>query len=143
LSLELAHRFASTPFDAVIDCVGIQDLYNGCSGFLKEGKTFISTGSKPAKLTLPSFAAALSRLLLNTIWPTSKWLGGAGRPWKCIEMMDAKLEEKLELVDLMARGELKVAVDSVFEFEDLVAAYEKLAASRTRGKIVVRVKGNS
>jgi NADPH:quinone reductase-like Zn-dependent oxidoreductase len=36
-------------------------------------------------------------------------------------------------------GKIKVIIDSTFEFEDAVKAYEKLKTHRARGKIVVHV----
>ena len=39
----------------------------------------------------------------------------------------------------MAEGKLKPVVDSVFEFEDALSAYERIMTSRAKGKVVVKV----
>lgn len=43
------------------------------------------------------------------------------------------------IADLVAEGKLKPLVDSVYEFEDVLSAYERLMTSRARGKVVVKV----
>jgi NADPH:quinone reductase-like Zn-dependent oxidoreductase len=43
------------------------------------------------------------------------------------------------LADLVTEGKLKPLVDSVYSFDDVHAAYERIMTSRARGKVVVKV----
>ncbi len=45
----------------------------------------------------------------------------------------------MELLALVARGEIRPIVDREVEFEDLPAALEAMAARETIGRVVVRV----
>ena len=50
--------------------------------------------------------------------------------------------ETLEAVaQLVARGDLSLPIEAVFDFEDVVGAYERLDEGHHRGKIVLRVRG--
>lgn len=46
------------------------------------------------------------------------------------------------LVPLLESGAIRPLIDRVFEFDQLVAAYEYLQQGRARGKVVVRIAGN-
>lgn len=39
----------------------------------------------------------------------------------------------------MEEGRLRVPVDSIFDMEDSVSAYERIATKRARGKVLVKV----
>jgi NADPH:quinone reductase-like Zn-dependent oxidoreductase len=45
----------------------------------------------------------------------------------------------VQLGEWLQEGVVKVQVDSVFEFADVVKAFEKLRSGRARGKIMVHV----
>ncbi len=49
-------------------------------------------------------------------------------------------DDALVLVKMVEEGELKVAVDSVFEMEDAIQAYERVSTRRARGRVVVKVQ---
>ena len=139
IAAEITLRFSSEPFDCVLDCVGIQELFTASAGFLKPDNPYVATIVKPKRLTLPSFLLAVLRLGLNTVWPTTKLLGGTGRKWKTVYMMDATKAEKEELLKMVGDGALSVQVDSAWDFEDALKGYEVLESSRAKGKIVIRV----
>ena len=44
-----------------------------------------------------------------------------------------------QLKELISEGKLKPVVDAVYEFNDVMAAYERLMTSRARGKVVIKV----
>ncbi|KAF8188382.1 hypothetical protein BJ912DRAFT_968708 [Pholiota molesta] len=44
-----------------------------------------------------------------------------------------------ELQGFLANGSLQPIVDSVFEFENVLASYDRLMTSRAVGKVVVKV----
>lgn len=77
--------------------------------------------------------------MCNSIWLTPTWLGGAERKWKTVYMMDATRDERQELVRMVADGKLKVLVDSVWSFKNVLGGYDVLCSGRARGKIIVKV----
>lgn len=44
-----------------------------------------------------------------------------------------------EIADLVAEGKIKPVVDSVYEFWDVLSAYERIMTSRAKGKVVIKV----
>jgi reticulon-4-interacting protein 1, mitochondrial len=102
----------------------------------------VATIVKPQAMSLPSFAFAVGKMLCNIIWPTSRWLGGAGRKWKTVYMMDATRDEREQLVRMVAEGRLSVVVDSIWGFRDVLGGYDVLWSGRAKGKVVVRVDGD-
>lgn len=76
---------------------------------------------------------------LNEWWPTTPWLGGVGRKWGACSMMNPSLGEREAVVGLMERGVIRVVYDSIWEFEQAKAAYDKLAGMHAAGKVLVRV----
>ncbi|KIX00385.1 uncharacterized protein Z518_10524 [Rhinocladiella mackenziei CBS 650.93] len=141
LADELSRRFATQQFDCVLDCVGIPDLYNASAAFLIPGKPYVATIVKPQAMSLPSFALAVGKMVCNMVWPTSRWLGGVGRKWKTVYMMDATRNEREELLKMVAEGKLRVVVDSVWRFEEVLGGYDILWSGRARGKVIVMMDG--
>lgn len=76
---------------------------------------------------------------LNEWWPVSRWLGGVGRLWKGVSMMEPTLEDREAIIGMLGRGEVKVVRDSVWSFEEADKAYEKLGGRHARGKVMVKV----
>ncbi len=56
-------------------------------------------------------------------------------------MMDPGLEFMERVVALFGEGKLKVVVDSEWEFEQVLEAYDVLLSGRAKGKIIIRVDG--
>lgn len=145
---------AQDPFDFIIDCHGSQDLYVHSARYLHKGKPYISVGSANRSWTLTALFTTVLRTLVNSLWPLSPWLGGTGREWRTLLVMDPGIDV-LERLAAMARGErdvigeaeeaaerarpLRVIVDSVFGFEEVLAAYERLERGHMKGKIIIRV----
>ena len=44
-----------------------------------------------------------------------------------------------QLSELIAEGKLKPVIDSVYEFDDALAAYDRIMTCRARGKVIVKV----
>jgi NADPH:quinone reductase-like Zn-dependent oxidoreductase len=142
---EVGCRYAKTnaqQFDCVLDCIGIQNLYNASAAFLKPERTYVVMIVKPQAMSLPSFAFVVGKILCNIIWPTSRSLAGAGRKWKTVYMMDTTRDEREQLVRMVAEGRLSVVVDSIWGFRDVLGGYDVLWSGRAKGKVVVRVDGN-
>lgn len=115
-----------TVFDHILDHIGTPaDMYYQCHRFLKEGGVFVQVGAS-------SMTTQAGRLL----WPA--FLGGGRRRY--VVLMYKPVQRHLEqLGEWLQEGGVKVQVDSTFEFEEVVKAFEKLRLGRARGKIVVHV----
>lgn len=154
LSSYLATRFgggdddAAPQFDAVLDCVGSQALYVTCARYLRAGGPYVSVGSQNADWTYWALVATVWQTLRNAHWPLSPRLGGTGRAWRTVLVMDPGVAV-LERLTGMMRGNdgtgaaddrpLRVVVDSEWAFDDALVAYERLERGHVHGKIIVRV----
>jgi NADPH:quinone reductase-like Zn-dependent oxidoreductase len=58
-------------------------------------------------------------------------------------MLKSNKEDIATLGEWMQQGKLRVEVDSTYELEDAVKAFEKLRSGRARGKIIVHVSTES
>ncbi|OJD35339.1 nad-p-binding protein [Diplodia corticola] len=119
-------------FDAVLDCVGTQVLFERSPGFLKEGGVFVSVGA------MEGMAATLFwNVPVNYWWPRA--LGGTPRKY-IFQQTPMTTERREELIKLVQEGKLKKAVDNVFDMENVLGAYDRMLSQRAKGKIVVKVQ---
>ncbi|KAL7954802.1 hypothetical protein V8C34DRAFT_327885 [Trichoderma compactum] len=135
----LASRFRSHPFNAVIDTLGHQSLYVHSPAYLVPTGTYSSVGIKPPDFSVPNFLRAVVQMKLNEWWPVSRWLGGVGRLWRGVSMMEPTLEDRQRIADMLGGGQIRVVRDSVWSFEDVKGAYAKLGGLHASGKVLVRV----
>ncbi|KAJ5928378.1 Polyketide synthase enoylreductase [Penicillium verhagenii] len=113
-------------FDHILDHIGLPyDLYFQCHHFLKPEGVFLQVGAN-------SMAIHVGRVG----WP--KFLGG-GRRQYTIFFFANKQAHVVAIGDMLQKGTLKVQVDSEYELEDAVKAFEKLRSGRARGKVLVHV----
>lgn len=113
-------------FDHILDHIGFpSQLYFQCHHFLRAGGVFVQVG-----------ASALSTFVGRVAWPS--FLGGGKRKY-WIFMFSNNGQHAARLGELMQKGAVKAQLDSVYEFEEAVQAFEKLRSGRARGKIVVHV----
>ncbi|KAK8849045.1 NAD(P)-binding protein [Apiospora arundinis] len=123
----------STPkdqqFDLVVDCVGDDNLYTRCLGYLKlEGRFLCITGG-PSQGVYP--------FLMHQIRPV--FLGGTPRSYKILGMGPSGAGAR-EVADWAEKGYLKeVAIDSEFTMDEVPKAYERVESKRARGKVVIRI----
>jgi NADPH:quinone reductase-like Zn-dependent oxidoreductase len=54
-------------------------------------------------------------------------------------MLKSNQADIATLGEWMQQGKLRVAVDSTYELEDAVKAFERLRSGRARGKIIIHV----
>lgn len=54
-------------------------------------------------------------------------------------MTDAINSELKAFADLVTEGKIKPLVDSVYEFDNVLPAYERILSKRATGKLVVKV----
>ncbi|KAE8443359.1 hypothetical protein EG329_001917 [Mollisiaceae sp. DMI_Dod_QoI] len=131
----LEQRFEAEPFDVILDCRGVQELFVHCPRYLKEGKPFVSVG--PARLDY-SFLGVLyivGYMISNVLWP--RWLGGVNRPYLSARAFASLV--RLERVRRLAEDGLKVPIDSVWDLEDVLKAYEVAESRHARGKVIVKM----
>ncbi|KAG1826965.1 NAD(P)-binding protein [Suillus subaureus] len=129
-------------FDIIFDAVALVDpaLYKHSNAYMKPEGVFISTGP----------------------WPDLKWGGSTGvskllslgyeimsHRTSAVLMQTYSMvsvthnpQDLAKLRDLMAEGKLKLVVDSVYGFKDVLSAYERIMTSRATGKVVVKVDGS-
>lgn len=113
--LAAQHGLSASPFDLIIDCYGIQDLWTHCASYLSPKGAFITVGVAHSQYTVPSILYATSLMLRNSFWPTI--LGGVNRPYVCVQGF-VTLSGLEKLRDWVGKGELQVVVDSVWKMED-------------------------
>jgi NADPH:quinone reductase-like Zn-dependent oxidoreductase len=113
-------------FDHVVDHIGYPaPLYREANYFLKPGKAFVQVG-----------ASAITTFAGRLVVPG--FLGGGRRKYVIFFFKNTR-EHLVKVGDMVKSGAVKIQLDSTFEFEDTVQAFEKLRSGRARGKIVVHV----
>ncbi|KAJ9200355.1 hypothetical protein DTO166G4_3356 [Paecilomyces variotii] len=113
-------------FSHVIDHIGIPlNLYSECHHFLLPGKSFVQVG-----------AASMLTYVNRVARP--RLLGGGRRKFDILLWRNKK-DGLVRVGEWMHEGKIKAALDSTFEFEDAVKAFEKLRTGHARGKIVIHV----
>ncbi|KAJ5769197.1 hypothetical protein N7520_003756 [Penicillium odoratum] len=128
----LAHQYGENPFDFVLDCVGTQALFVNSPAYLKAEGVVINIGM------LEGLFVTARNMLFNSWLPT--WLGGVPRRYMTFSTPPAR-DDAVYLARLVEEGHLRVPVDSVFDMEDAISAYQCISTKRARGKVVVKVHG--
>jgi NADPH:quinone reductase-like Zn-dependent oxidoreductase len=139
LPSHLAILFSPRPFDAIIDAIGVHALFVSSPSYLVPNGVYSSVGVRPPDFSVPNFFRAVIRMKLNEWWPVSSWLGGFGRLWHGVSVMAPSLEDRQRVADLLGKGDVRVVRDSIWKFEDVKLAYERLASGHVSGKILVKV----
>lgn len=113
-------------YDHVVDHVGIpSNLYSESNSFLKPGKAFVQVGAT----SMLTFASRLVR---------PGFLGGGKRKY-VILMLKNNRDDLAQIGEWMHQDKVRAEIDSTYEFEDVVKAFEKLRTERSRGKIIIHV----
>ena len=63
----LTTSFGDTPFDAIIDAVGIQDVFNASPAFLAEGKPYVTVGPKAYNYTYVGMLGTIGTMVNNIV----------------------------------------------------------------------------
>ncbi|KAI1358410.1 zinc alcohol dehydrogenase [Xylaria arbuscula] len=117
------------PFDAIFDCVGHDMLYYRSPGYLKVDGKYHNIAQGPLGF--------IAEFKFN-YWPVI--LGGIPRTYSSVFSNPSGASAQ-EVVNWYEQGCIKeVPIDSVFEMEDALKAFEALATQRAVGKIVIKVK---
>ncbi|KAI1661750.1 GroES-like protein [Daldinia decipiens] len=115
------------PFDAIINAMNNEPLYNHSPKYLKPDGKYLDIEGGP-----------LGFLKLNNWWPVI--LGGTPRTRINI-MSNPSGDSAKDAAAWIEKGWIKeVPIDSTFEMEDALQAYERMASHRATGKIFVKVK---
>lgn len=120
-------------FDVILEAVGqaYVPLFTQSEAYLAPNGTYISVGPVPH-----GFGETLN--LLWSVFLHPKWAGGTKRRFEIIN-----LNKTAELLDEIAKmitdGKAKPIIDSVYGFDDVLSAYDKILTGRARGKVVVTV----
>lgn len=133
----LAANPPSPKFHIILDAVALIDpsLYTYSPAYLAPNGIFISTGPMP-KNTSASELWKLARTIFALSTPT--WLGGTKRTHK-IFMLKHKKSRLDEIQKMVADGLITPPVDTVYDFEDVLKAYERQISARATGKIIIKV----
>ena len=111
----LSSAYSNPPFDAVIDAVGVQSIYDHSPKYLSDQGRFVSVGVMSKDLSVASVIQSVLKIGSNLYWP--RLLGGVSRPYlqKTASVDLTSLEELRALVE---DGKLRVVVDSCFSIAD-------------------------
>ncbi|KAG2157418.1 NAD(P)-binding protein [Suillus clintonianus] len=130
----------SPKFDIIFDAVGLTDtaLYKSSNAYMKPKGVYISTGPWPDLKSWGGSTGVANLLSLGCEILRPSFLGGVNAKWTMVSV-NHKPQDLAKLRDLVAEGKLKLVVDSVYGFEDVLSAYERIMTSRATGKVVVKV----
>lgn len=126
-------------FDAVIDSYGDQGVYVNSRNYLKPSGIYNAVSIHYDGYSRWELLKSLWIIIKNVVWPRSTWLFGTGRTFTIASMNDPGLGEMEKLNALFAEGKLKVVVDSVWEFDQVHQALDKLNSGHAAGKVVIKV----
>ncbi|KAF8311300.1 NAD(P)-binding protein, partial [Clavulina sp. PMI_390] len=134
LSTQIAAQPPSPKFDYIIDVIGSSyNTFVHSEKYLAPEGKYINVGSPVVGLL------TAIQFLGGGMWarrPT--WLGGTDRQWL---FMLAKGDGKTcaRVNDIVNKGSVAPLVDKVYEFTDLLNAYDYIMTGRAKGKVIVRV----
>ncbi|KAF2819500.1 GroES-like protein [Ophiobolus disseminans] len=134
----LVKSFSDTRFDAIIDAVGIQDIFMNSPAFLAEGKPYVTVGPKAYNYTYLSMLATIGTMAKNMCWPRT--FGGTPRPYVQVAAA-SNLEALEELAGMVKIEKLKARAGIVVGWDDVPSAYTHLLSGHAGGKIIVEVDG--
>ncbi|CAA16853.1 mitochondrial CH-OH group oxidoreductase, human RTN4IP1 ortholog, implicated in mitochondrial organization or tethering [Schizosaccharomyces pombe] len=125
----LVERLADLgPYDFVFDCVNDNVLYRASSKFVKPDGAFFGIGGD---ITLSYVGSRLSRTLRPRV------LGGSSHSYYNI-LLHVDQEMLRDFVDFVMKHNIKTVIDSVYDFEDTVEAFNRLMTHRCKGKVIIK-----
>ncbi|KAF2671476.1 NAD(P)-binding protein [Microthyrium microscopicum] len=127
----LSEKYGSEPFDVILDTIGTDELFQNSPGFLKADGKFVNVGA------MEGIVKGLWCAAKNSLWP--RLLGGTPRTY-IFQQTNPDQKTRQYLAKLIEEDKLIVAVDKVYEMEDALQAYERMASQRAKGKVVVKVQ---
>ncbi|EAU88249.1 hypothetical protein CC1G_03921 [Coprinopsis cinerea okayama7 len=131
----LAKNPPSPKYNLILEAVGIYDpsLYTYSKSYLAPNGIYTSVGPMPNR----DLKSLWDTLRMATIVLPSFLTGFKAKfGMTSVENKENRLER---LRQLLEEGKLKPLVDSVYNFEDALKAYERILTGRATGKVVVKV----
>ncbi|KAI0035981.1 hypothetical protein K488DRAFT_42183 [Vararia minispora EC-137] len=126
----------TTKYSLFLEAVGTLDnalLYLYSQKFLVPGGVFVDVGPQPKGVgEIPK----LAKLVFGLIRP--RWLGGVEQKFRVFSA-EPKQDDMKAIFTLIAEEKVRPLVDSVFEFGDVVKAYERVMSQRATGKVIIKV----
>jgi NADPH:quinone reductase-like Zn-dependent oxidoreductase len=125
------------PYDVILDCVGGTELLPYLnSGLLKSNQSVYLTivGDKTSRGVIGGTASYL--FTPSMILRSFKSLIGLGPRYYCINLSPTE-ENTNQMFYMLNKGTIKPMIDSVFGFDNVKQAYERLDSSRVKGKVVI------
>jgi len=139
LSDNLAENPPEPLFNGIIDCVGTDNnLYTNSPAYLVPKGVVVSTGPD-----MTNFIGSVSQSIAlagHLVRPT--WLGGTGRAFSVVLVENSRAELQ-NLAGLIEEGKINPVVDSVFKFDEVLQAYDRIMSKHTRGKVVIVLDDSS
>jgi len=135
----LGRTFGESPFNAIIDAVGIQDIFNACPEYLGEGKPYVTVGPRQPSFTVLGMLSTLGLMAKNLLWP--RILGGVPRPYVQVASLES-LEAMQELAEIVEEGRLKVHVGASFKMAEAIEV-RWCSASRCNNSQLTGVRSTS
>ena len=111
----LVKAFGASKFDAIVDAVGIQDIFNTCPQYLAEGHPYVTVGPRQPSFTIFGMLSSIGSMAENFLWP--RILGGVPRTYVQVAAKE-NLEAMQELAAMVEDGTLSVHVGAEFNMMD-------------------------
>ncbi|EFI28442.1 quinone oxidoreductase-like protein [Coprinopsis cinerea okayama7 len=133
----LAENPPSPKFNVILEAVGLYDpsLYTYSKNYLAPNGVYLSAGPQPTKLA--SFDTLWNTLRFATVFLPSFLTGY--KPKFAVPLVTNENNRLERLRAWLEEGKLKPLVDSVFNFENALEAYDRAMTFRATGKVVVKV----
>jgi len=133
---ELLSEIAPSPkYHVFLDVVGGDNaLYTHSEAYLAPNGLYIYLlGGVRAYSDVPS---EMFHFFKAFLLPT--WLGGTKRTFRCVQVKSSQ-DSLQNLCEYVKQGKLTTPVDSVYAFEDVLKAYDRILSERATGKVVVTI----
>ncbi|EEQ88330.1 zinc alcohol dehydrogenase [Blastomyces dermatitidis ER-3] len=138
----LATHYSTSHFDVILDTIGIQSLYDHSSAYLSRPtrdrpQRYLNIGLLYPPTTFINICRAILWFLRIMVLPS--FLGGGPGGFSFVTTGPSKM--RIEKVRRMVEeGKLRAIVDSVWEMDDVMKAYERSMSKHMKGKVVVKVQ---
>lgn len=118
-------------FSLVVDNVGLPtNLYGSSHHFLLHHGKFVQVGAET------NFMSAIGHAR-NMFLPG--FLGGGSRKYQFL-VLKPNHEQLKQIAEWIDQEKIKIFLDSVWEYDDVPRAFERLKTHRVKGKVIVHVK---
>jgi len=125
-------------FHIILDAVALLDpsLYMHSAAYLAPNGIYLSTGPLPQNGSPSELWKVIKNVFVTYLRPT--WLGGTKRKYK-LYLFKHKKSRLEDIQKMVTDGRIVPPVDSVYDFDDALKAYDRLMSARATGKVVVKV----